>query len=352
MSRKAASTTPLRLPRLLHPLHLCPKPSNSLLPLSILSSVRYPLHHKTRKSLLKPTNESFDSPSTRSSSASSKRLKRTHSRRNSPDVLVSAAAWAVVDGKTGDLIGGKDANVPREVASLTKIMTCFLAIQLLPTFSSLSLDSIVVVSERAGKMAGTRAGLEPGDRLKVKDLLYALMLPSGNDAAMCAAEFFGFHLAIRSGADPTVRLDRYFVREMNELAAELRLNKTFFRNPHGMSTVKNLSTARDISTLAAVAMRNVCFRSIVSTQRYNCLITDLNGDLRGKGWENTNKLLGRGYEGVKTGTTGAAGPCLCASWPHSDSRLVVTILKSRSTEERWSDISRLVKWAEEGLAQS
>jgi len=231
-------------------------------------------------------------------------------------------------------------------------MTCFLAIQLLPTFPCLSLDSIVEVSERAGKMTGTRAELEPGDQLKVRDLLYALMLPSGNDAAMCIAELFGLQLALRSGGDPTSHLDRYFVREMNEFAAGMRLNQTLFRNPHGMSTVKNLSTARDICTIAAVAMRNSCFRTIVSTSRYTCYIADASGDIHEKVWENTNRLLGKGYEGVKTGSTGAAGPCLCASWPYRDTRLVVTVLGARSMEERWSDVPQLVKWAVEALNQS
>lgn len=262
----------------------------------------------------------------------------------------TASAWAVVDGNTGELIGGKEEKTPREVASLTKIMTCYLAIQLLS--ASVSSDSTVEVSERAGKMTGTRAGLQAGDRLKVKDLLFALMLPSGNDAAMALAELFGLQLALRSGGDPTSRLDRYFVREMNEFAAEMGLNQTLFRNPHGMSTVKNLSTAKDISTLSAYALRNEYFRTIVSTPRYTCPITNSNGDIRIKIWENTNRLLGKGYEGVKTGSTGAAGPCLCASWPYQDSRLVVTVLAVRSMEERWTEVPRLVKWAIQGLNQS
>lgn len=350
MSRKATSTTPPRLPRLLHPLRLCPKPSTSLLPLSILASVRHPLP-KARKSLLHISGESLDLSSTRSSSVSNKLLKPAETRRSGSEVGCSAAAWAVIDGKTGELIGGKQEETPREVASLTKIMTCYLSIQLLSAFPSISVDSTVEVSERAGKMAGTRAGLQARDRLRVKDLLFALMLPSGNDAAMVLAELFGLQLALRSGGDPTARLDRYFVREMNELAGEMRLNQTFFRNPHGMSTVKNISTAKDISTLASFALRNLYFRSIVSTPRYSCSILNSNGDMRVKVWENTNRLLGRGYEGVKTGSTGAAGPCLCASCPYQDSRLVVTVLAVRSMEERWTEVPRIVKWAIQGLSR-
>ena len=343
----------LAKPHLLRPPRLFKKPSTatSATPLSftMTSFSHYPLLPKSKPKELKARSES-SLCSTRSSSATLKPLSRCEVHPQLPSIDCSAAFWAVSNGKTGELLIGKHAQTPREIASLTKIMTCLLSVQLLKVLDGVSLDSLVVVSERAAKMCGTTAGLQTGDRLRIKDLLYALMLPSGNDAAQCLAEFFGYHLALRSGGDPTVRVDRYFVREMNELAQALDLTRTFFRNPHGMSTNKNLSTAKDVNSLSVFAMRSATFRSVVNCLRYTASVTDQDGCVHSVQWDNTNRLLQKGYEGVKTGSTGAAGPCLCASYSQGITRVIVTVLGARSMEERWNDVPVLTKYAMEMLS--
>ena len=223
-------------------------------------------------------------------------------------------------------------------------MTCYLSLHLLRLYPDVSLDSYVPVSAAAARLPGTTAGLCAGDRLNLRDLLHGLMLPSGNDAAMCIAEFFGRFLAQDAGGDPTSQPDRYFIREMNSLASALQLKHTFYRNPHGLSKHKNTSTAEDVNKLAAAAMRMSLFRAIVNTEEYAALVKGGDGYARVVTWENTNKLLRCGFEGVKTGHTGAAGPCLCACVKSGGTRVIVTVLGSVDMQERWIEVPRLAHW--------
>ena len=132
------------------------------------------------------------------------------------------------------------------------------------------------------------------------------MLPSGNDAAVCLAEFFG---SFYSSKNPI----KGFVQAMNETAQLLRLDDTVYCNPHGMSVPKNKSTAKDVVKLAFVAMKHKVFRQIVGTKTFmSYVIVESGYSYRLLRWENTNKLLGKGFTGVKTGITPNAGPCLCA----------------------------------------
>jgi len=308
-----------------------------------------PVPLKLRSRPASPCNVSLCS--TRSSS-STRTIKRsvsvTGQRKDSGEthpVACSAKAWAVSNAKTGKLLLGKSDEEIREIASLTKIMTLFTALQLLKELE-ISLTTPVTVSFKAASMNGTSARLQPGDHLKLIDLMHGMMLPSGNDAAQCIAEFLGKRVAEHRAIPGLAKdYDKLFIREMNQIAEKLRMRKTFYQNPHGMSTKRNHSTARDVNTLASIAMRLTLFRSIVNTQMYSCRITDKRGDERVWTWENTNKLLQKGYEGVKTGVTDAAGPCLCASWREGETRLVVTLLGSKSMEERWEEVPRLVAWA-------
>lgn len=261
-------------------------------------------------------------------------------------VACSAKAWAVTSSLTGDLLLGKQEESPREIASLTKIMTLYTALQLLKELG-LSLACIALVSHKAAGMKGTSAGLQAEDTLKVMDLLYGLMLPSGNDAAQCLAEFFGREIAASRSIPGSNRgFDLLFVREMNQQAGKLSLGRTVYQNPHGMAAKQNFSTAKDVNTLACIAMRLSTFRSIVNTQCYSCNITNEAGEEREQTWENTNKLLRKGFEGVKTGLTEGAGPCLCSSWRE----VVVTVLGCGCREGRWEDVQRLVAWAQSSSA--
>ena len=284
--------------------------------------------------------------STRSSS-STKPLSHSISFQTPPKVppiACSAQAWAVTNGDTGKVLFGRNEEEVREVASLTKIATCYLALQLIKEMG-LSLNCEVWVSSRAAQMDGTSANLQAGDHLRLIDLFHALMLPSGNDAAQCMAEFFGRRLIEQRGFAHTIKdPDRLFVREMNTLCTKLHLRKTVYQNPHGMSQPRNHSSARDVGALAAVAMRHSVFRMVVGTEKYTCKVVDRQGSGRVCTWRNTNLLLSRGYEGVKTGVTDAAGPCLCASWTRHSQRLIITVLHSRSMEARWEEVEQLLSW--------
>lgn len=300
---------------------------------------RYPLRPKDKAELHRLKEQ-------RASSLASTRSSSPGIRSLTPLVQpeCSAQAWAITNASSGLLLAGKAEQTPREIASLTKIMTGYLSLQLLKYYSEVNLDTTVQVSATAAKLPGTTSDLRLGDWISVRDLLYGLMLPSGNDAAQCLAEFFGRYLAMEVGGDPTLRLDRYFVREMNEMAGKLQLKHTFFHNAHGMSIGQNVSTAADINALAAAAFGSALFRTIVSTPQHTALICDLLGHTRAVTWDNTNQLLTQGFDGVKTGYTAHAGPCLCASLRSGSIRIIITVLRARDREERWREVPRLARW--------
>lgn len=292
--------------------------------------------------------------STRSSSSSSKAIRRAgsvvpHRKVSTIDCTkapCSAQSWTVTSARTGRLLFSSGEDDMREIASLTKITTCYIALLLAQDYG-LSAHTLIPVSAKAAGVAGTTAELETGDRVRFGDLLYGLMLPSGNDAAQALAEYFGALIACKKGyVTMTKKLDRLFIREMNQLANSLSLRRTSYQNPHGLSIKKNFSTARDIGTLAVAAMRFPGFRELVNTRTHTCVISNKKQPDRTVTWENTNKLLLLpGFDGVKTGVTEAAGPCLCASVRKGEVRLVLTVLGARSMEERWVEVPRLAAWA-------
>jgi D-alanyl-D-alanine carboxypeptidase (penicillin-binding protein 5/6) len=255
--------------------------------------------------------------------------------------IVTAKAWAVADGATGKLLWGEHEAEPRPIASTTKIMTAFLVLRLTESRPNV-LDEIVTFSERAAMTPGSSSKLKAGDRLSVRELLYGLMLPSGNDAAVALAEQFGgrFPSDAPSGDDPV----RRFVAEMNRRASELGLKETSYLDANGLS--RNLASPRDLATLTSLAMRLARFREYVATRRHECEVVGPTGDKRTVVWENTNHLLAiEGYDGVKTGTTTAAGGCLVASGQHGADKLIVVVLGSATGEARYSDARNLFRWA-------
>ncbi len=254
--------------------------------------------------------------------------------------FVTAKAWAVADGKTGKLLGGGRETEPRPIASTTKVMTAWVVLGLAEADAKV-LDEIVTFSDRADKTGGSSSNLLAGDRLPVHDLLYGLLLPSGNDAAVALAEHFGprFRGDKPAGTDPV----SLFVAEMNRRAKALKLADTTYLDPHGLA--KNLSTAKDLAVLAATALGSERFRKYVGTREYACDVTGADGKKRPVTWENTNRLLGtEGYDGVKTGTTTPAGACLIASGRRGDDHLIVVILGATSTDGRYTDARNLFRW--------
>lgn len=253
--------------------------------------------------------------------------------------VVTAAAWAVVDADSGELILGHEADARRQQASITKLMTALLVLERAAADAGF-LAEMVSVSARAGTETGSTAQLRPGDRVSVGDLLYGLLLPSGNDASVALAEHVGGRLD--GEGDPLGR----FVAAMDARAAALGLRSTTYGNPHGLTVEGCGSTASEIAALARETMKHQAFREIVATRRRTATIENIDGYRREVVWNNTNKLLGiEGYEGIKTGTTTPAGCCLAACGRRGDRRLIVVVLGSTSTEARYADARNLFRYA-------
>lgn len=263
---------------------------------------------------------------------------------------VSAKAWAITDGCSGTLLYGSHENDPRLVASLTKIMTVYTCLKLAKSRPEVSLDLVIPVSAKAAAAIGTRAGLWMGDEITVRNLLYGVMLPSGNDAALCLAEGIGAVLQAAKGPNPIeTSPEQTYLCQMAKFAAELGLSHSHFRNPTGLDYNGNLSSARDINQIATAAMRFGSFRTIVRSQEHCFSLKGSNGQKRNMRWLNTNKLLNVGFDGLKTGVTPAAGPCLCASLHSQAGYVIVTVLHCKSMEDRWAEVQSLTTWAQVAL---
>ncbi|CAA9398307.1 MAG: D-alanyl-D-alanine carboxypeptidase [uncultured Rubrobacteraceae bacterium] len=227
--------------------------------------------------------------------------------REVPPLEVSARAWSVTDLKTGEYLAGSGASDELPMASTTKVMGALVALET-------DLDEEVTVSEAAAAFAVpaySNVGLLPGDVLSARELLMASMISSGDDAAYALAEHVGGGSVER------------FVGMMNEKAGEMGLQDTSFENPVGFDASDHHTSARDLATMTAVAMRNPAFREMVSTE-YATIVTPY----REIPLTNTNELL-FAYPpatGVKTGTTPAAGESLVSSAAGGDEAYAFVIL--------------------------
>lgn len=183
------------------------------------------------------------------------------------------------------------------------------------------------------------------------------MLPSGNDAAVALAEAVGLLLIFEELNEITriqdtkyidikcripynsEELMRQFIREMNKLAIYYGLERTNFASVNGLVNNKNVSTAKDLAKLSKFAMDDQYFKNIVKTQSYSCTVQDKDFKARVINWQNTNKLLEEGFEGIKTGITDAAGPCLASSFrikkadnKNEEVHLIVILLNCKSMD--------------------
>ena len=233
---------------------------------------------------------------------------------------VDAAAAVVIDGNSGAVLFDQDARRPLAPASLTKIASAILAIE------GSDLDGWAESDVDSRAMPGSSVmGLLPGDCFPVRDLLYGLMLPSGNDAALA----IGRHLA---GSDEA------FVAGMNTLVARLGLRDTHFENPHGLDASGHVSSAYDLAMLARYAMMLPDFAQAVAAPAWTA------SGSRQLGMRNVNRFLS-GYpdaDGVKTGFTGDAGRTLVASATRDGRRLYVVLLDAPN---RFTDAAALLDWA-------
>jgi D-alanyl-D-alanine carboxypeptidase len=224
----------------------------------------------------------------------------------SPRLLGASAV--LVDGKTGRVLWAKHAHERRHVASTTKIMTALLALR------ALRPQEIVTVDKSVPRVPLVREGLRAGERVEAWKLFYSMLLYSGNDDALA--------LAIAAGGDKWT-----FIRSMNSEAKRLGLHDTHFSTPSGVRDADNYSSAWDLAALTRVAMRNPRFRQIVDTRVQH---VSWSAPTYAKIYVNNNRLLGtyRGANGVKTGYTHKAGPCLVASATRGGTSLIAVVLDS------------------------
>jgi D-alanyl-D-alanine carboxypeptidase (penicillin-binding protein 5/6) len=261
---------------------------------------------------------------------------------------VTCKAWAIADGNTSELLWGSDEHKRLDFASTTKIMTAYVVLNLAASEPTV-LDEEVVFSERADKTFGSTAGIRAGEHLPVRETLYGLLLPSGNDASVALAEHFGGRFASlersQNGSDADDPLTR-FISQMNRAANSLGMTRTNYRNTHGLTAPDHRSTAADLIKLAFACRQDEIFRKYVSTRQYGYTVSGPGGYRRNVAWKNTNRLLGiEGYDGIKTGTTSAAGACLVSSAERSGDRLLVVVLGSESSSARYADSRNLYRWA-------
>lgn len=255
--------------------------------------------------------------------------------------VTTCKAWAIANGETGKVLWGYNDSVVRDPASTTKMMTAYVVVCLAEEDPAV-LDEVITFTERADNTSGSTADVRAGEKVTVRELLYGLMLPSGNDASVAFGEHFGGRLPGEEGQGAYER----FVAAMNAKAAELGMDETGYRNTHGLTDEGHVTSARDLVKLAHAAMQNEVFREVVATRRRGATLDSVDGYQRNVVWNNTDRLLEfEGYYGVKTGTTGPAGACLVSAGSRGDKPLYVVVLGSTSGDARYIDARNLYRWA-------
>ncbi|MFK2824257.1 D-alanyl-D-alanine carboxypeptidase family protein [Bacillus sp. B190/17] len=228
----------------------------------------------------------------------------------------SAASAVLMEQQSGRVLYAKEPHAVMRIASITKIMTAIIAIE------SDKLDEEVTVSERAVYTEGSSIYLRKGEKIILRDLVYGLMLRSGNDAAVSIAEHVGGSV-------------EGFVYLMNEKAKEIGMKNTYFANPHGLDdSEKHRSTAYDMALLTRYAMKNAEYRKISSTKVYKSPDEDGEWD---RVWRNKNRLLTEKYEyctGGKTGYTKKASRTLVSTATKGELDLIAVTLNA---PDDWND---------------
>ena len=233
-----------------------------------------------------------------------------------PDVTLPS--YVVADGRDGRILAERRADEPRAIASITKMMTAYLALQ------DGALSKTYTVPPAATTIGESTAGLRPGRRVPGRDLIEGLMVPSANDAAETLA------IGIEGS-------EAAFVRRMNRTAKQLGMLDTVYRAPYGLDAEGQESTAADQLVLARELMKDPSLRRIV---RLRSAVID------GRRLSAANTMLGvyAGADGVKTGHTGDAGWCLAATARRGGRRIYVIGLGAADRVTRDRDIARLLDW--------
>jgi D-alanyl-D-alanine carboxypeptidase len=231
-----------------------------------------------------------------------------------------ASAYILIDHTSGHVLESYKADEKRPIASLTKIATAKVVLDWAAKTGT-DLAQFVVIPPQAINSGGINPmGLEPGDEVSYRDLIYAALLQSDNTAATALAYAVGESLRTQGGsAVQDLGPLETFVSQMNALARQLRMERTLFVNPHGLEPQRGLqpySTAADVAKLTVYAQGDPGFRFYVSQKERKVAIRR-GGQVLGYLLRNTNELLhSNGVDGVKTGTTTKAGQCIVLSSQH------------------------------------
>lgn len=243
--------------------------------------------------------------------------------KNTEELKLNSKIGLIFDRNSKTILYEKNGLKQVPMASTTKIMTAIVVLE------NANLDDIVTISKKAAGTGGSRLGLKTNDKITVHDLLYGLMLKSGNDAAVALAEHVG------GGIDG-------FAELMNKKASEMGLVNSHFVTPHGLDQEKHYTTAYELACMADYALNIPKFREIVGSKKYNITI-NARSSLIG----NTNELLGNlyGVYGVKTGFTNGAGRCLVTACKRDDIDIITVVLSANTKKERTLDSVKLIEYA-------
>jgi D-alanyl-D-alanine carboxypeptidase (penicillin-binding protein 5/6) len=254
-------------------------------------------------------------------------------KQERPDLpKINAGAWALEDTETGLYLAGENPDKRLPIASTTKIMVALIALE-----RGVDLDEEVTISDQAERFVGSvysNVGLISGERLSVRELLVASLVPSGTDADYALAEHLG-------GGGGKAGVEN-FVEEMNRKADSMGLKNTHFENPAGLDSPEHYSSARDMAEIARAAMEYPEFRDIVDTEQ-----ATISTQSREIEVFNTNDLL---YTygpaiGVKTGTSPEAGPSLVAAAKEGDESYVAVVLDANGDQYRFTAAQKALDFA-------
>ncbi len=239
------------------------------------------------------------------------------------DLAPSARSAVIIDAKSGAVLYEKNSSLRLPMASTTKIMTA------LSVLETAKLDDVITVTSESVGIEGTKIYLKDGEKITVKDLLYGLLLESGNDAATALA--IGVFGSVESCCN-----------KMNEIAHTLGLVDTCFENPHGLDSENHYTTAYELALIAKKAMENDTFRQIVSSKNY---VTT--GETK-RYFSNHNRLIkkSRMFTGVKTGYTSKSGRCLVSSAESGNEEYIAVTLGCKND---WKEHENMYAYAIESF---
>lgn len=234
---------------------------------------------------------------------------------------LTARAAMVIEVASGTVMYQKNAQTPLLPASITKLMTALVAVDVY------KLDEVLTV-KRADKAIGQSIGLRIGEKITVENLLYGLLVKSGNDAALALAENYPEGYTA-------------FVEAMNQKAKTWQMTETSFKNVSGVEQWGHVTTVRDLAVLARVAVKHEVVAKMAATK--SITVSDESGAIKHE-LKNINQLLGQveGLRGLKTGWTTNAGECLITDTVRDGREIITVVLGS---EDRFGESAALIEWA-------